>query len=79
MQITELAAKLRSSLTDKQAKSTYLSFWVLRVHKDAQQAEVNRATTYVILDELAEMGLVSQSTGQKTVFEAEPLEHLAGT
>ncbi len=80
MQITELAAKLQSvGLTDKQAR-VYVSALFLgasSAQKIAQQAEVNRATTYVILDELAEMGLVSQSTeDKKTVFVAEPPEAL---
>jgi sugar-specific transcriptional regulator TrmB len=75
MQILELAAKLQSiGLSDKQAK-VYVAALFLgpnSAQKISQQADVNRATTYVILDELMEMGLVSQSSaGKKTVFVAE--------
>ncbi len=78
MQIIELAAKLQSvGLSDKQAK-VYVAALFLgpsAVQKIAEQAEINRATAYVILDELAQMGLVSESTqGKKTVFVAEPPE-----
>lgn len=80
MQIIELAAKLQSvGLTDKQARVYVAALFLgsASAQKIAQQSEVNRATTYVILDELAEMGLVSQSTeGKKTVFVAEPPEAL---
>lgn len=76
MQIIELAAKLQSvGFSDKQAK-VYVAALFLgpsAVQKIAEQAEINRATAYVILDELAQMGLVSESTqGKKTVFVAEP-------
>ncbi len=76
MQIVELAAKLQSvGFTDKQAK-VYVAALFLgpsAVQKIAEQADINRATAYVILDELANMGLVSESTqGKKTVFVAEP-------
>ena len=76
MQIVELAAKLQSvGFTNKQAK-VYVAALFLgpsAVQKIAEQAEINRATAYVILDELAKMGLVSESTqGKKTVFVAEP-------
>ena len=78
MQIIELATKLQSvGLTDKQARVYVAALFLgsASAQKIAQQSEVNRATTYVILDELAEMGLVSQSTeGKKTVFVAEPPE-----
>lgn len=78
MQIIELAAKLQSlGLTDKQAR-VYVSSLFLgsaSVQKIAEQAEINRATAYVIFDELADLGLVSQSTeGKKTVYIAEPPE-----
>lgn len=78
MQILELASKLQSvGLTDKHAK-VYVAGLFLgssSVQKIAQQADVNRATAYVILDELEEMGLVSESTeGKKTVYVAEPPE-----
>jgi len=76
MQIVQLAAKLQSvGFTNKQAK-VYVAALFLgpsAVQKIAEQAEVNRATAYVILDELANMGLVSESTqGKKTFFVAEP-------
>lgn len=76
MQIIELATKLQSvGLSEKQAR-VYVAALFLgpsAVQKIAEQAEINRATTYVILDELASMGLVSESTeGKKTVFVAEP-------
>lgn len=75
MQILELAAKLQSiGLSDKQAK-VYVAALFLgpnSAQKISQQADVNRATTYVILEELMEMGLISQSSvGKKTVFVAE--------
>ncbi len=78
MQIIELAAKLQSvGFSDKQAK-VYVAALFLgpsAVQKIAEQAEINRATAYVILGELAQMGLVSESTqGKKTVFVAEPPE-----
>jgi sugar-specific transcriptional regulator TrmB len=78
MQIIELAAKLQSvGFSNKQAR-VYVAALFLgpsSVQKISQQAEINRATTYVILDELAKMGLVSESTeGKKTVFVAEPPE-----
>ncbi len=80
MQIIELATKLQSvGLTDKQARVYVAALFLgsASAQKIAQQAEVNRATTYVILDELAGMGMVSQSTeGKKTVFVAEPPEAL---
>lgn len=78
MQIPELAAKLQAvGFSDKQAK-VYVAALFLgpsAVQKIAEQAEINRATAYVILDELAQMGLVSESTqGKKTVYVAEPPE-----
>jgi len=81
MQITELAAKVQAlGLTDKEAKVYVASLFLgpAPVQKIAEQAEVNRATAYVILDQLAELGLVSQSTeGKKTVFVAEGPEALS--
>ena len=76
MQIQELAAKLEPlGLSDKEAR-VYIAALFLgpsSVQKIAGQAEINRATAYVILDQLAELGLVSQSQeGKKTVFIAEP-------
>lgn len=78
MQILELAAKLQAiGLTDKQAK-VYVAALFLgpsSAQKISQQAEVNRATTYVILEELIQMGVVSQSTtAHKTVFIAEGVD-----
>lgn len=80
MQIPELAAKLEPlGLSDKEAR-VYVAALFLgpsAVQKIASQAEINRATAYVILDQLAELGLVSQSQeGKKTVFIAEPPEAL---
>jgi sugar-specific transcriptional regulator TrmB len=80
MQIPELAAKLEPlGLSDKEAR-VYVAALFLGpspVQKIASQAEINRATAYVILDQLAELGLVSQSQeGKKTVFIAEPPEAL---
>lgn len=73
-----LAKKLEAvGLTDKQAR-VYVAALFLgpsAVQRIAEQADVNRATTYVILAELAEMGLVSESSeGKKTVYVAEPPE-----
>ena len=80
MQITELAAKVQAlGLSDKEAKVYVASLFLgpASVQKIAEQAEVNRATAYVILDQLAGLGLVSQSTeGKKTVFVAEGPEAL---
>ena len=78
MQIANLAKKLESvGLTEKQAKVYVAALFLgpAPVQRIAEQAEVNRATTYVILDELAAMGLVSTSVeGKKTVFVAESPE-----
>jgi len=78
MQIASLAKKLEAvGLTDKQAR-VYVAALFLgssAVQRISEQAEVNRATTYVILSELAEMGLVSETNeGKKTLFVAEPPE-----
>lgn len=80
MQIPALAKKLQSlGLTDKEAR-VYVAALFLGpspVQKIAEQAGVNRATTYVILGQLADFGLVSQSNeGKKTVFIAEEPEAL---
>ena len=80
MQITELAARLEPlGLTDKEAR-VYVAALFLGpspVQRIASQADVNRATAYVILDQLAEYGLVSQSQeNKKTVYVAEPPEAL---
>ncbi len=78
MQIANLAKKLEAvGLTEKQAKVYVAALFLgpAAVQRIAEQAEVNRATTYVILAELADMGLVSESTeGKKTVYVAEPPE-----
>src|SRR5476649_337526 len=80
MQITELAAKVQAlGLSDKEAKVYVAALFLgpAPVQKIAEQAEVNRATAYVILSQLADLGLVSQSTeGKKTVFVAEGPEAL---
>lgn len=80
MQITELAAKLQSlGLSDKEAKVYVASLFLgpSAVQKIAEQAGVNRATAYVILDQLSDLGLVSQSTeDKKTVFVPEGPEAL---
>jgi sugar-specific transcriptional regulator TrmB len=80
MQIQELAAKLQPlGLSEKESR-VYIAALFLgpsSVQKISQQADVNRATAYVILDQLAALGLVSQSQqGKKTVFIAEPPESL---
>jgi sugar-specific transcriptional regulator TrmB len=82
MQILELAAQLQGlGLSDKEAK-VYVAALFLGaspVQKIAEQADVNRATAYVILEQLQEMGLISQSReGKKTVFIAEPPESFEG-
>ncbi len=75
MQIANLAKKLEAvGLTEKQAKVYVAALFLgsAAVQRIAEQAEVNRATTYVILAELADMGLVSETIdGKKTVFVAE--------
>ncbi len=80
MQITELAAKVQAlGLSDKEAKVYVASLFLgpSSVQKIAEQAEINRATAYVILDQLAELGLVAQSAeGKKTVYVAEGPETL---
>lgn len=80
MQIIELAAKLQSlGLTDKQSRVYVAALFLgaASALKISGQAETNRATTYVILDELIEMGVVSQSIeDNKTVFIAEGADAL---
>lgn len=80
MQITELASRLEPlGLAEKEAR-VYVAALFLgpsSVQRIASQADVNRATAYVILDQLAEYGLVSQSQEKsKTVYVAEPPEAL---
>lgn len=80
MQIANLAKKLEAvGLTEKQAKVYVAALFLgpAAVQRIAEQAEVNRATTYVILAELADMGLVSETMdGKKTVFVAESPESI---
>ena len=80
MQIANLAKKLEAvGLTEKQAKVYVAALFLgpAAVQRIAEQAEVNRATTYVILAELADMGLVSETMeGKKTVFIAESPESI---
>ena len=80
MQIEELAAKLENlGLSDKEAKVYVANLFLgpSAVQKIAEQAGINRATTYVILDQLAALGLVSQSAeSKKTLFVAQDPEEL---
>ncbi len=74
--ITELT---NLGLTDKEA-AVYLSCLELGpspVQPVAKKAKVVRATTYVILDSLMKMGLVTKyKEGKKTLFSAEPPQQL---
>jgi hypothetical protein len=78
MQLVDLAKKLEAvGLTDKQARVYVAALFLgaATVKRIGEQAEVNRATTYVILDELSAMGLVSETNDKKkTLFVAEPPE-----
>ena len=78
MQIASLAKKLEDvGLTDKQARVYVAALFLgaATVKRIGEQAEVNRATTYVILDELSDMGLVSETNEKKkTLYVAEPPE-----
>jgi len=78
MQLIDLAKELETvGLTEKQARVyvASLSLGAATVKRIGEQAEVNRATTYVILDELSAMGLVSETNEKKkTLFVAEPPE-----
>ena len=78
MQITNLAKRLElAGLSEKQALVYVAALFLgpAAVQRIAEQSGVNRATTYVILAELAEMGLVSETTeGKKTVYVAEAPE-----
>ena len=80
MQILQLASKLQSvGLSDKQARVyvTALFLGPSAVQKIAAEADINRAITYVILYELQNLGLVTESIrGKKTVFVAEPAESI---
>jgi HTH-type transcriptional regulator, sugar sensing transcriptional regulator len=80
MQIADLAAKLESlGLSDKEAKVYVANLFLgpSPVQRIAEQAGVNRATAYVILDQLASLGLVAESNeGKKTTYVAEGPEAL---
>jgi HTH-type transcriptional regulator, sugar sensing transcriptional regulator len=72
MQIEALSQRLRKlGLTEKQSK-VYLASLLLgpaSAQKLAEQAGINRPTTYDVLQELAKFGLISRSTDDaKTVF-----------
>lgn len=76
--ITKLASQLQSiGLNDKQAKVyvTLLFLGPSRVKAVAEQTGLKRPTTYLILEELLDMGLVSQSQeGEAKIVVAEPPE-----
>jgi sugar-specific transcriptional regulator TrmB len=81
MQIEQIAARLEQlGLSGKEARVYVANLFLgpSSVQKIAEQAQINRPTTYVILDQLAEQGLVSQSKEtKKTLFIAEPPETLS--
>lgn len=68
-----LTQLINLGLTDKEAK-TYLASLELgtsSIQKIAEKAKVNRATTYVIIEDLIKKGLVSSfEQGKKTYFAA---------
>lgn len=70
---------VKLGLSDKEAK-VYLSSLELGpspVQKISQRAKVNRATTYVVIEDLKAMGLMSTfDEGKKTYFVAEQPERL---
>lgn len=70
---------IKLGLSEKESK-VYLASLELgpaTVQTISQKAGVNRATTYVIIDSLMEMGLFSTyDEGKKTFFTAEPPERL---
>lgn len=72
MQMDGLSEQLETlGLSEKQAKVYVAGLFLgpASVMRIAEQAGINRPTTYLILDELAELGLISQSTtGKRTVF-----------
>lgn len=74
--LTELK---KLGLKDKEA-AVYLACLELGsapVQKISRKAQVVRATTYVVLDSLAQKGLVTQfKQGKKTLFSAEPPQQL---
>jgi len=66
-------------LSDKESRVylASLSLGPSPVQIIAQKAAVNRATTYVMIESLIERGLMGQvKQGKKTLFIAEPPEHL---
>jgi sugar-specific transcriptional regulator TrmB len=75
MQILDTAIKLQAlGLTDKQARvyAATLFLGSATALAISKQADLNRSTTYVILDELIAMKVVSQAgAGGKTVFMTE--------
>ncbi len=76
--ITKIASQIQSiGLNDKQA-TVYVTLLFLgpsRVKTVAEQTGIKRPTTYLILEELTEMGLVSQSQeGDAKIVVAEPPE-----
>src|SRR4051812_25054594 len=76
----ELIASIEDlGLSQKEAR-VYLANLMLgpaTVQKIADQSGIKRVTTYVILESLNNLGLVSQSTkGKKTYFVAEEPSHL---
>lgn len=72
MQLQELAQSLTVlGLTEKQSKiyTANLLLGPVSAQKIAEQAGINRPTSYDILEELSQLGLVSRSSdGAKTVF-----------
>ena len=79
MQVEQLAAKVEAlGLTDKESRVYVANLFLgpAPVQKIAEQAGINRATTYVILDQLAALGLVTQSVDKKSHYVAESPESL---
>jgi len=69
----------KMGLSEKEAKVylASLSLGASPVQKIAEEAKVNRATTYVMIESLTERGLMgSFEKGKKTLFVAQPPEHL---
>lgn len=77
-QIKKTANKLEPlGLSEKQARVYVATLFLgsAPVQQIAKQADINRPTAYVILEELEKMGLVSESTdAKKTVYIAEDPE-----
>lgn len=80
MQLEALSRKLEGlGLSEKQARVYVAALFLgpAPVQRIAEQAGVNRATAYVILDELIALGLVSESSAKtKTMYVAESPEAL---